>query len=88
MTAKIIYEDSEIQIVAYDGEDGNVFGLYENGIYKINGGQREIIHMTIDKEFWGDVKNIIDFLLASANSFRDSIKRRQKSGQLLSMPKK
>ena len=84
----VIYEDDDIQIVGYDddnGQRGNTFALYENGIDVKTGGQRELIHMTIDRGFWSCIEDVKTIFQEAIKCKRYLIRQRREQGDIVSL---
>ena len=90
MKSTVIYEDKDIQIVGYDddnGQRGNTFGLYENGIDTKTGGQRELIHMTVDRGFWGCIEDVKSIFMHAMKPERYKIRKRRERGDITPLVK-
>ena len=88
--ATVIYEDEDVQIVGYDDDDGrrgDTFGLYENGIDIDTGGQREFIHIRVDRGFFQCIETVKPILLDAIESYRYLIKKRRERGAVIPLKK-
>lgn len=90
MKSTVIYQDKDIQIIGYDddnGQRGNTFGLYENGIDTKTGGQRELIHMTVERNFFSCIEDVKAIFMEAIKCERYRIRERRERGDIIPLVK-
>ena len=88
MKATVIYKDKDIEIVGYDddnGQRGNEFGVYENAIDVEKGGQRELMHVRLDRNYFACIEDVKSALKAAVKDSRYIIRLRRERGKVVSL---
>ena len=85
MKATVIYKDKDIQIVEYDddGQRGDTFGIYENAIDVEKGGQQELMHVKLDRNYFSCIEDVKGALIEAVADSRYIINLRRERGKIV-----
>ena len=85
MKSSVIYADKYIQIIGYDddnGKRGNTFSVCENAIDHETGGQLELLHVKLDRNFFACIEDVKGALKSAVEDSIYIIKHRHERGKI------